>query len=151
MAEGSALERGILRSDLLRSALLAATLVVMLAGNALVALVTPQALPPVVRGHVAGLCALVAFAFAHEGTIVALVRRAIRTGRALPPIVRYVNAFVELSFPTLVILLLAGETDGLVLLHGPTPYIYFLLILLSTLHLDARVCVWAGVVAAIEY
>jgi hypothetical protein len=56
--EVDALERGVLRSDLLRSALLGSVLVVALVGNLIAAVFTPDAVPPVVRVHLPVLVAV---------------------------------------------------------------------------------------------
>jgi len=147
-----ALDRGILRSDLLRTAILASTLAIMLSGNLAVALITPDGLPPAVRANAGWMVVLAACAFTYEGANVVYLRRAITRGRSIPAAWHFVNVAVEMSFPTLVMIALAGrETEGAVLLHGPTPFVYFVLILLSTLHLDPRVCVFAGAVGASMY
>jgi adenylate cyclase len=151
MTDGNALERGMLRSDLLRTALFCGALVVTLCANAVAALLTPYALPPSLRGHLTGLGLLLVGAAGYELAAYRLLAHALRAGAAIPGALRYVNALVETSFPTVVLVLLAGDTDPVVLLHGPTPYIYFLLIVLSTLHLDARVCVFTGALAAAQY
>jgi adenylate cyclase len=145
------LERAMVRSDLLRAALLGGALVAMFGGHVVVSLFMPSALPPAVRAHLAALGALIGTAAAYEAACYVYLRRLVARGRALPPGLRYLNAVVEVSLPTVGILVLAGDIDGLVLLHGPTPYMYFLLILLATLHLDAGVCVWTGALAALEY
>jgi adenylate cyclase len=150
MSDG-ALDRAVVRSDQLRTALLGGALVVLFVGHTIAALITPDAMPPVVRDHLFAIGVMIAIAAAWEGLVYALLRRAIRSVRAIPPAARYANAFVEISIVSGSIVVLAGDLDGTVLLHGPPPYAYFLLILLSTLHLDARVCVWTGAVAAGEY
>jgi adenylate cyclase len=150
MSDG-ALERGVLRSDLLRTALLGGALVVMFAGNLIAAAISPDAMPPIVRAHLPAIGLLIGFAAAQQAAAYAYLRRAIRRDRPIAPALRYLNSLLEVSVVSVAIAVLGQDVDGLVLLNGPPTLVFFLLILLSTLHLDARVCVWTGAVAAIEY
>jgi adenylate cyclase len=64
---------------------------------------------------------------------------------------RFLNAFLETSIPTVLLLLavsLMGPRDALV---SPAFLLYFFFILLSILQLDARLCLFTGLVAAAEH
>ena len=64
---------------------------------------------------------------------------------------RFVNAFLETSIPTVLLFLavsLMGPRDAL---GSPAFSLYFFFILLSILQLDARLCLFTGLVAAAEY
>ncbi len=79
------------------------------------------------------------------------VERLLKTGEAQPVLRRYVDAFVEVSLPTVVIayyMAVVAPVDALLL---PPAYTYFVFILLSTLRLDFLLCAFTGTVAAIEY
>lgn len=79
------------------------------------------------------------------------VERLIKSGQKPPLLRRYVNALVEMSLPTVVVLYymaVVGPVDALLL---PPTFTYFVFILLSTLRLDFALCVFSGLVAALEY
>jgi adenylate cyclase len=64
---------------------------------------------------------------------------------------RFVNAFVETSIPTLMLFMavsLMGPRDAL---GSPAFLLYFFFILLSILRLDVRLCLFTGLVAAVEH
>lgn len=70
--------------------------------------------------------------------------------RSPPPAFRYVNALVEISFPTAAIAAGAVVLGGFTMLAGATPFVYFLFLGLTALNLDYRLCVFAGAVAGLE-
>jgi adenylate cyclase len=90
---------------------------------------------------------------AYELVALWYVERLIATGGEPPRIRRYINALVEVSLPTCVILYYMAftDTDPVAALLLPAPFIYFVFILLSTLRLDFLLCLFTGAVAAIEY
>jgi adenylate cyclase len=79
------------------------------------------------------------------------VERLIQSGRKPPLLRRYVDALVEMSLPTVVVLYymaVVGPVDALLL---PPTFTYFVFIVLSTLRLDFALCAFSGLVAAVEY
>jgi adenylate cyclase len=80
-----------------------------------------------------------------------LIGRWLREGRAVPGALRYLNAFIETSVPSIVIVLVSREIDPVYVLQGPPSVMYTFFIVLSTLRLDFRLSVFTGVVAAVEY
>jgi adenylate cyclase len=64
---------------------------------------------------------------------------------------RYLNAFVETSTPTILIIIVASTAGPSYTLLGPVSFAYFLFIILSTLRLDFTLCVFTGFVAAVEH
>jgi adenylate cyclase len=95
--------------------------------------------------------AMFALLLCYELGIRHLIGRWLREGRAVPGVLRYLNAFVETSVPSVLILLLAREINPLYVLQGPASVLYAVFIVLSTLRLDFRLSVFTGVVAAVEY
>lgn len=79
------------------------------------------------------------------------IDRFIRTGTHPPVVRRYVNALVETSLPSCVILYYMTVDGPLHALLLPPVFTYFVFILLSTLRLDFFLCVFTGVCAAGEY
>jgi adenylate cyclase len=64
---------------------------------------------------------------------------------------RFLNAFFETSIPTVMLFMalsLMGPRDAL---GSPAFLLYFFFILLSILQLDARLCLFTGLVAAVEH
>ena len=101
-------------------------------------------------------------AFLHAGAIFALllcyelairhqIGRWLRQGRSVPGALRYLNAFVETSVPSLLIVVVAREIDPVYVLQSGASHFYGVFIVLSTLRLDFRLCVFTGLVAAVEY
>src|SRR5687767_9515361 len=76
---------------------------------------------------------------AYELVALRAVERLIQSGREPPPLRRYVNALVETTLPTLVLIyymsILPHRVDALLL---PPVFFYFVFILLSTLRLEVK-------------
>lgn len=75
----------------------------------------------------------------------------LRTNRKVLPVQLYMNALVETSIPTLIMLVLMFYIPPEIALQSPPSYAYFLFILLATLRLNFKLCVFSGAVAALEY
>jgi len=72
--------------------------------------------------------------------------------RALPVVSRYANALIETSAPTVIMYLFTLFVEPrLVAIYTPAPFAYALFIVLSTLRLDPRLCMFTGAVAAVEF
>ena len=80
-----------------------------------------------------------------------LIGRRLVQGKGVPGALRYLNAFVETSVPSIVILLVARDIDPVYVLQSPASVLYAVFIVLSTLRLDFRLSVFTGMVAAVEY
>ena len=68
-----------------------------------------------------------------------------------PAPLRYWNALVETSMPSVLILVVARDLDPASVLAGPPLLLYGVFIVLATLRLDAALCVFTGALAAIEF
>ncbi len=64
---------------------------------------------------------------------------------------RYGNSFVEVSVPTLAILIFGLQFETSISLITPPVLLYFVFILLSILELDFKICLFTGFVATAEY
>jgi adenylate cyclase len=72
--------------------------------------------------------------------------------RMMPPRqMRFGNAFFETSIPTILIIVISESINPFFVLNGPAPYAYFFFIILSALRLDFQICLFTGLVAAIEF
>lgn len=79
------------------------------------------------------------------------ISRLIREQKKANPLLQYVSAFIETSVPSLALIITAGFLTPIYSLFTPAPFVYALLIVLSTLRLDSKLCVFTGAVAAVEY
>jgi adenylate cyclase len=99
-----------------------------------------------IRAASAAFSAFVAYELFAAGVLTIFIRR----GRNFPVIGRYVNAFVETSFPTVLLYLLAGYLFAPAVFGTWTAMLYFLFIILSTLRLDFALSAFTGAVAAVQ-
>ena len=70
--------------------------------------------------------------------------------KSVPTILRYIVAFVEISMPTLFIFIIS-QVVSIHALYLPPVFLYFIIIALSALSLNFAVCIFTGVIAALEY
>jgi len=87
----------------------------------------------------------------YELAIRQVVGRRLEQGKTLPRRLRFLNAFVETSVPSILILLGSRQVDPVYPLESAAAYLYPVFIVLSTLRLDFRLSVFTGCVAAVEY
>jgi adenylate cyclase len=65
---------------------------------------------------------------------------------------RYLNSFIEICSPCLIIIILAKQySSPITILHAPVVYLYFIFIVLSTLRLDFKLSLFIGCMAAIGF
>jgi adenylate cyclase len=88
---------------------------------------------------------------AYELAVRRILARWRSRGGVPPPALRYWNALVETSIPTLFVILASRDVPPLYALEGPPGYLYAVFIVLSTLRLDFRLSLFTGLVAAAEY
>ena len=82
------------------------------------------------------ILAVIALLLCYELAIRYLLGRWSRRGKGVPGALRYLNAFVETSVPTILIILVSREIDPLYVLQSPLGLLYAVFIVLSTLRLD---------------
>ena len=80
-----------------------------------------------------------------------MLGRLLRSHRRAPLALRYVNAGLETTIPTLAIILLAQRLEPMYALLSVASLAYFLCIVLAALRLEFGLCVFTGGVAAVEY
>ena len=81
----------------------------------------------------------------------AAINRRVRERRPGNPWLPYISAVIETTLPIAVLLITARYIGPAYALLTPAPFVYPLLIVLSTLRLDARLSVFTGVLAAGQY
>ncbi len=80
-----------------------------------------------------------------------ILGRLLHRNRRAPLPLRYVNAGLETTIPTLAIILFAQRFEPVYALVSVAPFAYFLFIVLATLRLEFWLCVFTGGIAAAEY
>jgi adenylate cyclase len=88
---------------------------------------------------------------AYEFAALRAVDRLIQSGAKPPRLRRYVDALVEVSLPSVVIVYYMSVVGPIDALFLPPVFTYFVFILLSTLRLDFLLSAFAGLAAALEY
>ncbi len=143
--------KAMMRSELRRVTFIASALGVGLLFT-VYAVLQPDALQDTFLATSARYWAVVLVMFmAHELLVRGLLLRAIADERRLHPAVLYVNAFVEVTMPTLAIVIQATLLHPIYSLFTPAAFLYFVVIALSALRLDFRLSIFTGVVATVEY
>jgi adenylate cyclase len=147
------LAREIIHSERMRMAILAGLLGVIIVFYGLGYALFRQDpllrfLPPAVFFYI---IAVVSLLLCYELAIRYLLGRWLRRGRGVPVALRYLNAFIETSVPSILILLVSREINPLYVLQSPLGLLYAVFIVLTTLRLDFRLSVFTGLVAAAEY
>jgi len=147
------LSREMVHSERLRTTILAASfalIAVMVAvftwafrDSAVPFLRSPQTLHRIL-GAMAGL-------IAYELWVRFVLGHLLRQGKAPPAALRYLNALVETSMPSLLIVLLTREFEAAGVLLGPAVFLYAVFIVLSTLRLDFALSAFTGLVAAVQF
>jgi len=96
------------------------------------------------------LFSLLCFA-AYEASVWAWLRHLTKVERSPPTVFRYLNAAIEVSYPTVMILVLARHIGPVPVLNGAMVLLYFPFITLAALTLDWKLCTFAGFVAAFGF
>jgi adenylate cyclase len=88
----------------------------------------------------------------YEGVVIVFITKLVmKWNRVIPIVPRYLNAFLETSYPTIAIIIAAHYISLETAIIHPVIPMYFLFIILSALRLDFKLCVFTGLVAALEY
>lgn len=100
-----------------------------------------------VRFIVVGILFL--FSFREFGAYI-ILKKMLELKKHYPIELRYLGYLFEVSIPTLIIWLVSFEVDNAVVLFTPITYFYFIIIILSTLSLDWRLCLFTGIMASLQ-
>ncbi|MEW6689037.1 MAG: adenylate/guanylate cyclase domain-containing protein [Pseudomonadota bacterium] len=145
--------REILQSERTRMAVLAGVLAALLVAFALLFAAFQEEYSRHItrRAVFVQVAAAMLLLLVYELAVRYVIGRRLREGKKVADALRYVNAFVETSFPSVLMLLVARATDPVYVLQSAAPLLYGIFIVLSTLRLDFRLPVFTGAVAAAEY
>jgi adenylate cyclase len=99
-----------------------------------------------------GIALAVSLMTLYELLLVGALSRWLRSGWSPPTSVRFANALIETSFPTILLLFVVRmSADRLGAMAGAVSWTYLLFIIFSIMQLNPRLCLFVGVVAATEY
>jgi adenylate cyclase len=147
------LSREIVESERLRMGILASLFAVLAVLNILFAWVFRGDTVPFLRSPatLAMTLAVTLGLVAYELMVRRILGRMLQRGKSPPTALRYLNALVETSMPSMIIVVVARELEPIAVLQGPAVFLYAIFIILSTLRLDFALSVFTGAVAAVEY
>ncbi len=149
-----AMQRQQLRSECRRVAIFACLLgVLMLVPSALLKLpsLIDDDLQPRLAAAVPAFPLMIGVFLAYEIAVLLWLSRLRAMERLPPPWFAYVNTLVEVSMPTAGLMVGGAFIGGIPMLAGVVPFIYFLFLCLAALNLNARLCVFAGLVAGAQF
>lgn len=89
--------------------------------------------------------------FLYELMLRTVISYRIKINKKLPEPVRYGNTFIEISMPTLIMIILSNSINPFLIINGPSPFAYLPFIILSALRLDFKLSFFTGFLAAAEY
>jgi adenylate cyclase len=101
--------------------------------------------------HLGALGGIIFGLLIYECAVLIRLTLLLRRNGHLPQFVRYISAAAEVTMPTLAMLLGPVVTSPAYVVYTPPAWMYFPFIILATLRLDFKLCVFTGAVAAIEY
>src|SRR6516225_7714509 len=145
-----ALMREVMRTELIRIKVLAATVTFIVIVVCTFYLIDPPALEHIWRGRLKPhhfLLVLIPF-IAFELWVYTAVSRHLKLGRDLPVFRRYLGVLIETSMPTIALALHMDSMGSMRALGFVVPLVYFIFIILSTLRLDFWLSTFTGFVAA---
>jgi adenylate cyclase len=147
-----ALTREILKTELLRIKTLIVTTSTLTGVLWTVYILAPEQIDKLWHGNLrpAYLYVILVPFVLFEIAIHAVVKRHIALDKDLPPLRRYIGAFIETSMPTVALALHIENMGSVAALGFVVPLTYFIFIILSTLRLDFWLSTFTGFVAAAQ-
>ena len=79
------------------------------------------------------------------------LKKKLRLGYSTSLRYKFIHTMIEISFPSTIMFFMMGQLKVLSIIDSPVLLTYFLLIILSVLHLDFRVNIFAGIFAGLQY
>jgi adenylate cyclase len=138
-----------------RRATLTAWVFAMLAGLLGVVLIIPGAWPESLQGAIHRLMWPMGLLFAgmlvYELALRFRIRRLMQNSHLPGWVFRYANVLIEITVPTVILIMMAQEIDHLQALSSAAPLLYPLFVGMTVLYLDRWVSLFAGAVAALQF
>ncbi len=145
--------RQMLTNERTRAGILAVGIAAFLCAMSVVQLILPG-MPQRLFGKAYRFAVILAIfgpAMLGEAALWGILGHSVKKGLRPPPGGRYCNAIFEITLPSVTIFYIGTLGHPIYALLGPSVFIYFLLIMLSTLRLDFRICAFTGFIAAAQY
>lgn len=148
-----ALSAEILASEQMRIRVLAATIAFLLVLDQLLLFFLPETLQHLIREPIPTWLPLQATGpfLVYELIVLRALRYRISHGKDMPTTVRFGNALIEISLPTLILWWINKYTSPAMAFGAWPSMLYFIFIAASTLRLDFVLSVFTGAMAACEY
>jgi adenylate cyclase len=148
-----AYQRAVLQSERLRVSIVLVLFAALMLRWVFLWLFFPGTIQAQLQGalNLTALAGIGVAALVYECAVLVRLTLAIRRGHRIPLPLRYLSAFVEVTVPTLVMLVGPDVTSPAHAVLTPPAWAYFIFIILSTLRLDVRLCLFTGAIAALEY
>jgi len=86
-----------------------------------------------------------------EVFVVNFIKNRLKEGKEISDRARYVTNFFEVSFISVILIILGINAESTEILLAPLVYLYFIIITLSTLSLEFKISASIGILAAFEY
>ena len=102
------------------------------------------------RAFLTVVAVVISFLF-YEALVLQYLKKIVGRAAVASARFKYLHTMIEISFPSLMIVYMMSELMMLSFLDSPVALIYFLFIILSILHLDFKVSIFAGGFAALQY
>jgi adenylate cyclase len=96
------------------------------------------------------VCFVIVF-LVYQGLTLLYLRKKLKANQSTSTFYKIVHTMVELSFPSAILFYMMHEQKMLSFMDSPIALVYFLFVILSILHLDFKVNIFAGVFAAAQY
>jgi adenylate cyclase len=149
-----ALQQEMIRSERKRVLMLMGLIVFML-GIVIVTRAFPDVLSenlrPKMKVMMPRIATLAVGYLLYEFAVYLWLGRLLKLKGTLSTVFQYVNVFIEVSLPTAAMLVGSRVFDRSEVILGIPPLLYFALISLTALNLNARLCVFAGFIAGAEF
>lgn len=97
------------------------------------------------------LLAFVLFFLIYQVLVLQYLKQKLRCGAGTTNAYKFIHTTIEISFPTVIIFHMMLEREVISFIDSPISLMYFLFIILSILHLDFKVNIFAGTLAALQY
>jgi len=95
--------------------------------------------------------AILMFFVIRETLVIRIIKNRLAGGKGINDKFRYLSNLVEISYPTIVLVVFGVYFKSFVILFTPIVYFYFLILILSTLSLEFKISFYSGITAAIGY
>jgi len=148
-----ALDKEILLNEKLKATLLGAVAIILFVGLSGLLLIFNSFFTSRFETTVPFLLVLGVFVVLglREFNIRLFIKKRLKSNTPVKTVVRYLNVIGEISVPTVILVILLVYYDNLFFFSTPIVLFYSVILILTTLSLDVKISITAGVVATFEY